>query len=135
MRESFTAIWVLIVMLGASVVAVTGDRPIRQQAIAYLSEPTLIGSTVVQGPLVFIHDEARMARGEPCTTVHLFEPGKGSMEEIASFHCSPVRRPLADKFTVRTRPNSALGFGCVLLEYQFAGDTEGHGVPLPANAH
>ena len=35
------------------------------------------------------------------------------------------------KFTITTRPNTAVGYGCVLTEYQFAGDSEGHGVPPP----
>jgi hypothetical protein len=72
-----------------------------------------------------------MARGEACTRVYLFEPGKGPAEEITSFHCIPTPRKVVHKFTVTTRPNESLGFGCVLTEYQFAGDSEGHGVPAP----
>src|SRR5207244_10750366 len=98
----------------------------RQQAMFHLTEPTLIGSTIVQGPVLIAHDGASMARGEPCTKVYLFEPGKGPAEEIASFHCIPTSRKVVRKFTVTTRPNQAVGFGCVLLEYQFAGNSEGH---------
>ena len=107
----------------------------RQWAATYLEQATLIGSTIVLGPVVFIHDNARMARGEPCTSVRLLDPGVGPGEEIAAFHCIPVRRERVHRFTVRTRPNTELGFGCVLTEYQFAGDTEGHGVPYVQNAH
>lgn len=119
-----------------ALVLVAGMRPAhstaaRQQAVTYLTEPTLIGSTIVQGPVLFTHDETKMARGEPCTTVYLIEPGKGPVGVVASFHCIPTRRAAVGKFTVRTRPNEALGFGCVLTEYQFAGDTEAHGVPMP----
>jgi hypothetical protein len=103
----------------------------RQQAVFYLTEPTLIGSTIVKGPVLFTHDETKMARGEPCTTVYLVEPGKGPAEAVASFHCIPTRRAAVGTFTITTRPNAALGFGCVLTEYQFAGDTEAHGVPVP----
>ena len=105
----------------------SGASP-RQSAIAHLTEPTLIGSTLVQGPVLFTHDTAKMARGEPCTTVYLFEPTKGPAEEVASFHCIPTLRKVVHKFTITTRPNAALGFGCVLTEFQFAGDSEGHGV-------
>jgi hypothetical protein len=101
----------------------------RQSAIVWLKEPTLIGSTIVQGPVVFTHDEAKMANGEACTKVYLWEPGKTRGEEVASFQCIPTARKTAAKFTVRTEPNLELGFGCILTEYQFAGDTEGHGVP------
>jgi len=127
---------VLMLLLGTGAVTTSaGSAPRRQSAVIYLAEPTLIGSTIVHGPVIFVHDEARMARGEPCTTVRLYEPEKGQGELITSFHCIPMRRPVAHAFTVRTRPNLTDGVGCVLTEYQFAGDSEGHGVPLPANAH
>jgi hypothetical protein len=129
--------FMLVVVLGAGAVATSGGRvaPARQWAVVYLGEPTLVGSTIVQGPVLFTHDDTKMARGEPCTTVHLFEPSKGPVEEIAAFHCISTPRSVVGKFTIRTRPNDELGFGCVLTEYQFAGDTEGHGVPTLANAH
>ena len=102
-------------------------------AVVNLSEPTLIGSTIVQGPVLFTHDDSRMTRGEPCTTVQLFDPATGPLEQIAAFHCIPTYRGTAGTFTVRTRPNQAWGYGCVLTEFQFAGDAEGHGVPAPTD--
>jgi hypothetical protein len=127
---------VLVLLLGAGAVTTSaGAAPKRQSAVIYLTEPTLVGSTIVQGPVLFVHDEERMARGEPCTTIRLFEPGHGPTESLVSFHCIPTRRPTARAFTVRTRPNTTDGYGCVLTEFQFAGESEGHGVPLPANAH
>lgn len=131
------AISVLVGVVGTSAVATSGDRggASRQWAAVYLSEPTLIGDTIVQGPVLFIHDEAKMARGEPCTTVQLFEPAQGPLQEIASFHCIPTPRGVVHSFTVRTKPNTEMGIGCVLTEYQFAGESEGHGVPLRANGH
>ena len=128
--------FMLVVVQGAGAVATSGGRvaPARQWAVVYLGEPTLVGSTIVQGPVLFTHDDTKMARGEPCTTVHLFEPSKGPVEEIAAFHCIPTPRSIVGKFTIRTRPNDELGFGCVLTEYQFAGDNEGHGVPTLAYA-
>jgi len=126
----------IVAALGAGVFATSGGtNSARQWAVVYLQEPTLIGSTIVQGPVLFTHDDAKMARGEPCTTVQLFEPGKGSSESIASFHCIPTSRPVVSTFTLRTRPNTEHGVGCVLIEYQFAGDKEGHGVPMERNTH
>src|SRR4029450_7926235 len=127
----------LVGVLAAAAVAMSGDGSgqTRRWAVVYLAEPTLIGSTIVQGPVLFTHDDARMARGEPCTTVPLFEPAGGPTEEIASFHCIPLSRSSVHKFTVRTRPNTEMRPGCVLTEYQFAGDNEGHGVPQTTNAH
>src|SRR5436190_8815013 len=96
-----------LVLVGALIggaVPTTGDGVTRgrQQAVVYLTEPTLIGSTIVQGPVLFAHDDASMARGEACTRVYLFEPGKGPAEEITSFHCIPTLRKVVRKFTVTT---------------------------------
>jgi hypothetical protein len=129
--------WLLVGVSTAGMVATSGDglARSRQSAVVYLKEPTLIGSVIVQGPVLFRHDESKMAGGEPCTTVYLFGT-KGPAEEIAAFHCIPTPRKVAHEFTIKTRPNVALGFGCVLTEFQFAGDSEGHGVPggVPALA-
>jgi hypothetical protein len=121
----------LVGVAATGTVAVSGDGVARgrQSAIVYLTQPTLIGSTIVEGPVLFTHDDRKMARGEPCTTIYLFEPTKGPAEELTSFHCIPRSRHTAHKFTITTQPNAALGFGCVLTEFQFAGDAEGHGVP------
>ena len=118
-------------MLATGTVAISGDGVARrrQSAIVYLTEPTLIGSTIVEGPVLFTHDNAKMARGEPCTTIYLFERTKGPAEEIAWFHCITTPRKVVHKFTITTQPNAALGLGCLLTEFQFAGDSEGHGVP------
>ncbi len=136
--QMFAGALSLVSVLGAGTVASRGDgiAPAHQRAIAYLAEPTLIGSTIVQGPVLFTHDDTKMTRGEPCTTVRLLEPTTGPAEEVAAFHCIPISRQVVDKFTVRTRPNTDLGFGCVLTEYQFAGDAEAHGMPSPpVHAH
>lgn len=121
-------------MIAGLGIAASGEnlKPLRQTAVVYLTEPTLIGSTIVQGPVLFTHDDKRMIKGEPCTRVYLFEPGRGPAEELTAFHCIPTARHLVDKFTIRTVPNDAVGFGCILTEYQFAGDWEAHGVPMTA---
>jgi hypothetical protein len=127
----------LVVVFAAGTAATGGHRvgPVRQWAIVNLSQPTLVGTTIVQGPVLFTHDDAKMARGEPCTTVRLMDPATGPTEEIAAFHCIATERRVVGTFTIRTRPNDELGFGCILTEYQFAGDAEGHVVPITAHAH
>jgi hypothetical protein len=136
MRARLLVGTMLMIAVFASGALASGDRrPSRQWAAVYLSEPTLVGSTIVQGPVLIVHDDAKMARGEPCTTVQLFNPGEGPSEMIASFHCIPRQASAPKTFRVQTRPNTEMGFGCVLVEYQFAGDREAHGVPTPANAH
>jgi hypothetical protein len=127
----------LVAGLGSSALAV-GDHaagPGRQWAAVYIGEPTLIGSTIVQGPVLFTHDDERMARGEPCTTVRLFEPQSGPSDEIAAFHCIPRTGRAPARFTLTTEPNVRDGFGCILTAYQFAGDPEVHRVPLTREAN
>jgi len=128
-------VFALFCVFGVGAVSSSGaSSPARQEAVVYLQEPTLIGSTRVQGAVAFIHDEAKMARGEPCTMVQSLARGKVPVT-VASFHCIPVRRPVVSVFTLTTLPNLDGGLGCVLVEYQFASDTVGHGVPGIANAH
>ena len=123
--------------IGSGSVAAGHDAHSRglQWAVVYLATPTLIGSTIVQGPVLFSHDAAKMARGEPCTTIRLLDPRSGPIDEVASFHCLPRPGEPPHRFTLTTRPNVADGFGCVLTAYQFAGDPEVHGVPGANVAH
>jgi hypothetical protein len=131
----FVAAFLVVGVLAGGAVTTSAYRKSSppRWAVVNLSEPTLIGSTIVQGPVLFTHDDSRMTRGEPCTTVQLFDPTTGPLEQIAAFHCIPTYRGTAGTFTVRTRPNEAWRYGCVLTEFQFAGDAEGHGVPAPAD--
>ena len=130
---SFRTLGRMLLVLGVLIPLVLttagSAAPRLQIAVMNLTEPTLIGSTIVDGPVVFVHDMDRMARGEPCTSILLYEPGQGSAEELVSFHCVPRETERARVFTVKTEPNLVAGFGCVLTAYQFAGDTEEHGIP------
>ncbi len=117
--------------LAVGAVATTGDGVTPPQwAIVNLTDPVAIGpeSTLVMGPVLITHDDAKVARGEPCTAVYRFKPGNGPREELVSFHCKPDRRNVVDKFTITTRRDYERG-ALVLTEYQFAGDAEVHGVP------
>jgi hypothetical protein len=136
-RTAAAAILLLVAGLGSGVLA-AGDHRMTaagRWAVAYLAEPTRIGDVIVQGPVLFMHDDGAMARGEPCTTVRLFETQSGPSEEVAAFHCIPRRGKAPTRFTTTTEPNARDGFGCVLTSYQFAGDPEVHGVPITRQAH
>ena len=69
-----------------------------------------------------------MAAGGPCTSLYRVRPGRLPIEEVVAFHCIPRERAVARNFTtvIERNPTS----GDTLMEYQFEGDTEGHGVPL-----
>ena len=120
---------VMLLLLAFLPLTTTGSAdPATKWAAVRLTEPTLIGDSYVMGPVLFEHDDARMARGEPCTFVYQFEPGKGPTRPIASFHCTPKYGKAAPGRFAMSTARDARGI-CVLREYQFAGDTEAHGVP------
>ncbi len=41
--------------------------PALKWAAVNLTDTTMIAGSLVSGPVIFIHDDERMARGEPCT--------------------------------------------------------------------
>lgn len=122
----------LVVCVSLVTVAVsrTGAQPTIKSANINLTDPTLIAGSFVSGPVVFVHDDARMARGEPCTTVHRFVPGRGAGEELVAFHCKPRWGKAPDRFT-KAIANTPDGLR-VMTEYQFAGDKEAHEIPRVA---
>jgi hypothetical protein len=100
----------------------------KQQAVTHFDNPVTLQGVVLKGTYLFVHDDAAMKRGEACSRIY-----KGEAEApdklVASFHCIHVERSKATKFTVRALETSP---GMVeLREFQFAGETAGHGVPEP----
>ena len=92
---------------------------------------TKVASEILMGPYLVVHDEAKMERGEPCTSIYPLETPTGGEEAVVSFHCIPHPRPVVGKFTFATSWDYVHGM-YIMTEYQFAGDTEGHGVPTEA---
>ena len=122
-----------LIVFGALTIGIatrSGADPVVKWAAVNLTETTFIAGSFVSGPVVFVHDDAKMANGQPCTSVHRFEPGKGVGEELVAFHCKPRWGKAPEKFTSATdRMPDGLR---ILTEYQFAGDDEAHGVPAKA---
>ena len=98
----------------------------KQKATTHFNQPVILQGVTLQGEYLFVHDDAAMARGEACTRVY-----KGNAEIAQNlaveFHCVPINRAKSDYFIVRTvqRANNVME----VMEFQFKGDTEGHGVP------
>ena len=120
-----------VVLFALTLIICTATAPTaasRQWAIVQLPDATLIAGRFITGTVMFLHDEAKMAAGLPCTEVYRFEPGKGAKELVTSFHCVPKSREVASTFTMAKKRTDQ---GVVMLtEYQFAGDAEGHGIPI-----
>ena len=105
------------------------DRVTRgtQWSIVNFVDAVLVNRTFVSGPVLIVHDERKMVRGEPCTTFYRFDPVVGQKQALVSFHCVPLRANRADTTTLTTTL-AAPGVKR-LVAYQIAGETEAHGIP------
>jgi hypothetical protein len=128
------AILVVAAALAPGTLAITRDRmPGQQSAIVRFEYPTCVVSKMLIGTYVIVHDEAKMARGEPCTALYRVGGRMGPFDQVVSFHCIPNARKVVPSFTTTIGVNPVLGVD-TLIEYQFAGDSKGHGVPMLAFA-
>jgi hypothetical protein len=84
-------------------------------------------SVFLKGQYLIVHDDQRMAAGEDCTYVYSIKAGKPDKLKV-SFHCLPVTREKAEKFTVRTALQSPHMMIHEVREFQFAGGSEAHQV-------
>jgi hypothetical protein len=120
---------VALVLIGALAVVTVGAAPTRKSALVRFTTPTIVAGAIVMGTVVFEHDDSAMSRGESCTTVYSYDTWKNERgNAIVDFMCEPRERSLAMKFEATCSRAFVTG-PHRLLEYQFAGDTEGHGVP------
>jgi hypothetical protein len=100
----------------------------RNWTLVNFVTPVLVQDRVVMGPVMIVHDDEKMERGEPCTTFYAFDRERGPREEIVSFHCTPVQRTVIEKTRLTLSERSDPG--CKrLLEYQIAGEAEAHAIP------
>jgi hypothetical protein len=121
----FVGTALLVGMFGAALVAHNGTT--KHSSIINLLDPVLVKGEMVMGPVLIVHDDLKMAKGEPCTTFYRFDVKTGPQEALVSFHCVPVERRVVAETTLTT--NSQVS-GCKrLVEYQLGGDSEAHGVP------
>jgi len=133
MRVRVIASWVVaIVAAGVFTAAAGSAAPRRQWAVATFARSTWVTDRRLVGSYLIVHDDDRMARGEPCTS--FYRVGTGGLypfDEVVSFHCIPRQRKPVRAFSMTVASNEITETDR-LLEYQFAGDSEGHGVPLAA---
>ena len=125
----FAGALTLVALCSISGMASSGDAagPARRWAIVSFVNPVLVGDQFLMGSYLIVHDDAKMAKGEACTSIYRFDPRKGPGVEVVAFHCVPANREVCA--TTRIVLQSRGVDMPRLLEYQFAGDTEGHGVP------
>jgi hypothetical protein len=98
--------------------------PARQATVVWFNQPVRVGNNILQGRYVIEHDNDRMAAGGPCTYIYKWED---QTTPVVAFHCVHLDRPDVDKTTV-VLTNGPDGFKR-LVEFQFPGDSGGHGTP------
>jgi hypothetical protein len=100
----------------------------RRWTIVNFVDPVSVQGNLVMGPVMIVHDDARMAIGEACTTFYRFDRARGPREQLASFHCNPVQLSVASETTLTVVDGPDLR--CKrLVQYQIAGDAEAHAIP------
>jgi len=128
MRRVLIGAALLITACAAVGIASSGDHVTpRQWAIVKFSDPVVVRGQILMGSYLVVHDDDRMAKGEPCTSIYAFDPARGPQALAVEFMCKPEKREVCDKTTfslLRTDDGPSR-----VTEYQFAGDTEVHGVP------
>src|SRR5439155_9638731 len=120
-------VFLLAVLVGLSSVATFASHGFnvagsKQWGIVSFVEPVRVQGYFLMGPVLIVHDDAKMARGEACTTFYRFDAKKGQQEALVTLHCQPVRRPMVATTTLTYA--AAPEPGCTrLIAYQLAGDT------------
>jgi len=131
MRSRILGAALLLIIVGAGTLGARGDNYVgaqKQWTIVNFVDPVLVKGQFVSGPVLIVHDSEKMARGEACTTFYRFDPAKGPGEVLLSFHCIPKQTDAAESTSLKTY---TLDSGCRrLVEYQIAGDSEAHGIPI-----
>lgn len=115
----------------ATVSTIAANTAAKEKATIKFNNTVTLMDIRLKGEYLFVHDDAAMARGEACTYVY-----KGLNEIpknlVISFHCTPTWREKAGSFTVRTLEVAPGQHE--LREFQFAGSTEAHLVPVSQHA-
>ena len=100
----------------------------KEVAIVDFPDQVKLLGVFLKGQYMFVHDDARMARGEDCTYVYSMKNGEPD-KLVVSFHCTPVPRQTANRFVVKTILRSNLMAIREVTEIQFPGSSEAHLVP------
>ena len=129
----FLAVILVFTLANSSAPTVTNaaDNSKKEMAVMKFNYTVTLMDVALKGEYLFVHDDDAMARGEACTYIYK-GAGESPKSLVASFHCIPATRARAESFTVRT---SMISPGVYeLKEYQFAGSTESHLVPVTQHA-
>jgi len=122
---------IVVAMACGTIAGASGEgvRPAREYAKVTFTSPVRVLNNVLMGDYVIEHDNDRMARGGPCT--HIYKLSDRSTP-VVTFHCTHLRRPATGTRATISLRRYDMGAtrGFMLTEFQFAGSTDAHGVPV-----
>jgi hypothetical protein len=122
------AVILTLALVGPLTTTNGGSPSHKEKAIVEFKTPVKLMHVILEGEYLFVHDEDKMQAGEDCTYAYKSVAGTPG-KLVISFHCIPVPRESASKFTVRTSLVLSKPVIYELTEFQFAGSYEGHQVP------
>jgi hypothetical protein len=131
MKRIILAIPLLVVMLAFIFVSATNgmtETPQREQAVVEFTETVKLQGVLLRGQYLIYHDDAKMAKGEPCLYIYTMKAGKRA-KLVVSFHCEPVEREKTTHFSVTLAPRSNIYAVHEVREIQFAGVAKAHKIP------
>jgi hypothetical protein len=123
----------MAIVLSVRASLATAAQPGREMAVVDIPDQTKLLKATLQGKYIFVHDDQKMGRGEPCFYVYDYSQDAAGNPEVKpdklvmSFHCQPVQREKATHIVLTYGMASATLFE--LREIQFSGSSEGHRVP------
>ena len=120
-----------VITISATVAAPTGqvvwdvEFPNKVMTV-WFDKPTKVGDRILMGRYLIEHDNARMARGRPCT--YLYSAADPRLP-VVTFRCLHLTRAASTRPVVILRSvPTAIGMR-ELVGFQFAGEVGAHGVP------
>ena len=102
---------------GSGVQASTTER-----AVVEFTQTVKLLDVFLRGEYIIVHDDSKMARGEPCFSVYRRDEPDNL---VIAFHCKQVARDKVNTFTIRTSRRAWFDLPDV-LEIQFAGSNTAH---------
>jgi hypothetical protein len=97
----------------------------RERAVVEFRDSVKFHDVVLRGRYLLVHDETKMAQGQPCFYIYTEKRGE-ALKLVTSFHCKSVIREPADEFRIviaRSRTPFELP---EVQEVQFAGFVKAH---------
>ncbi len=128
-RIALTVLLLGAVVLFGNAFAKTGSAgaPRREKQVVEFNNTVRLHGALLKGRYLIVHDEEKMARGEPCTYVY---SGKTERPEnlVVAFHCEHVERAIVKGFRMVINNQHDSYSTPEVLEFQFANSTAGHRV-------